>query len=401
MSAITVMPTADHIRSLHESLAPARRGFEARDASTLALQVGLAEIPSPTGAESRRAAAVMKAFRARGFSPRTDGVGNVTALLDGSADAPAVAVCAHLDTVFGATVEHRVISEGGRLTGPGIGDNARGLAAMLAIAEMMRQLDPPGRSVLFAATVGEEGEGDLRGARHLFATAAAGAGSAVVLDGAGDERVVTHALGTRRYRVRFAAEGGHSWAASDAPNPVHAASRLAAAVAALPRPARPRSTLAVTRLHGGDAVNAIASDAWLDLDARSSSERILDGWEGELRRLAHQSLETENALRGRQWQPMRMRFEVVSHRPAGVAAEDSVVVTSALVATECIGRRAECAIASTDANIPLSLGIPAVTLGGGGRGGDTHTPHEWFENRAGALGLARALTVIMAAAGAA
>lgn len=391
---------ADRLRSLHESLAPARRGLEVRDASTLALQVALAEIPSPTGAESRRAEAVTEAFRARGFSPAADSVGNITALLQGSVDAPPVVVCAHLDTVFAATVEHRVIHEGGRLTGPGIGDNARGLAAMLGIAEVMRQMAPPKRPVLFAATVGEEGEGDLRGARHLFATAATGAASAVVLDGAGDERVVTHALGTRRYRIRFQAEGGHSWAASDAPNPVHAAARLAAAVAVLPRPARPRSTLAVTRLHGGDAVNAIPGDAWLDIDARSSSERILDSWEVDLRRLARQSLETENALRGPHWQPMRLRFEVVSHRPAGVAAAESVVVTSALLATECIGRRAECAIASTDANIPLSLGIPAVTLGGGGRGGDTHTSHEWFENRAGALGLGRALTVIVATASA-
>ena len=126
---------------------------------------------------------------------------------------------------------------------------------------------------------------------------------------------------------------------------------------------------------------------------------MLDEWATRLRHLAHEALDWENALRGRQWQPMRLRFEISSDRPAGVAPGDSLVVRAALVATECIGRRAECAIASTDANVPLSLGIPAVTLGGGGRGGDTHTPHEWFENRDGALGLARALTVIAATAG--
>jgi acetylornithine deacetylase/succinyl-diaminopimelate desuccinylase-like protein len=389
---------ADRIRQAHATLAPARRALEADDDGTIALQVALAEIPSPTGGEHQRGEAVFAAFQARGFSPVVDDAGNVMALLGTATGAPPVVVCAHLDTVFADTVEHRVVSAGERLIGPGIGDNARGLAAMLGVAQVLRHL-PLASPVLFAATVGEEGEGDLRGARHLFATAGAGAAAAVVLDGAGDERVVTHALGTRRFRVRFAAEGGHSWAASDAPNPVHAAARLAAAVSALPRPAVPRSTLAVTRMHGGSAVNAIAEDACIDIDARSSSLPVLDAWEAQIRRLARDAVERENATRGRQWQAMRLRFDVVSDRPPGIAPVDSMVVQSALLATECIGRRAEGAIASTDANVPLSLGIPAVTLGGGGRGGDTHTPHEWFENRAGTLGLARALTVIVATAG--
>lgn len=392
---------ADRIRAVHASLAPARRALADGDERTVGLQVALAEIPSPTGGERRRGDAVCAAFRQRGLAPSVDEVGNVTALLEGAADVPAVVVCAHLDTVFADSVTHRVMSEGDRLIGPGIGDNARGLAAMLGVAGMLRARGSLPAPILFAATVGEEGEGDLRGARHLFATTGAGAAAAVVLDGAGDERVVTHALGTRRYRVSFEADGGHSWAASDAPNPVHAAARLAAAVAALPRPTTPRSTLAVTRLHGGSAVNAIPGHACIDVDTRSSSTQVLDHWESRLRQLAHEALDWENTLRGRQWQPMRLRFEVSSDRPAGVAPAESLVVRAALVATECIGRRAECAIASTDANIPLSLGIPAVTLGGGGRGGDTHTPHEWFENREGALGLARALTVIAAAAGAA
>jgi len=390
---------ADRIHAVHASLASARRVLEESDDRTVGLQVALAEIPSPTGHEARRGEAVIAAFRERGLNPAVDEVGNVTARLEGATDAPPVVVCAHLDTVFADSVAHHVMADGNRLIGPGIGDNARGLAAMLGVAAVLQQMGTLRSPVLFAATVGEEGEGDLRGARHLFATAAAGAAAAVVLDGAGDERVVTHALGTRRYRVSFEADGGHSWAASDAPNPVHAAARLAAAVAALPRPATPRSTLAVTRLHGGSAVNAIPGHACIDVDARSSSMAVLDDWESRLRRLAQQALEMENAVRGRHWQPMRLRFEVSSNRPAGVAPIDSLVVRSALIATECIGRHPECAIASTDANVPLSLGIPAVTLGGGGRGGDTHTPHEWFENRNGALGLARALTVIAVTAG--
>ena len=327
-----------------------------------------------------------------------DRAGNIMARLEGERPEAPVVVCAHLDTVFGSEVEHRVVTRGRRLIGPGIGDNARGLATMLRVAAAMRWLGRPRRPVLFAATVGEEGEGDLKGARHLFATAGAGASAAVVLDGAGDERVVTHALGSRRFRVCYQGEGGHSWAASDAPNALHAAAHLASAVAALPRPAHPRSTLAVTRLHGGNAVNAIPGQATVDIETRSSSSAVLDRWEGALRRIAREALDGENARRGRKWSPLQLRVDVVSDRPAAVAPEDSAVVQAALRATECIGRRPECAIASTDANVPLSLGVPAVALGCGGRGGDTHTPNEWFENRDGALGVGRALTVIAALA---
>lgn len=384
----------DQLRSLHQRLEPLGREFSESDATTVALQVALAEIPSPTGGEHQRARAVVREFAARGVESKVDEVGNVIARVRGKTAAPPVAVCAHLDTVFPDSVEHRVLSRGGRLVGPGIGDNARGLAAAIQIAGALTRIGGFEHPVLFAATVGEEGEGDLRGARHLFATSAADASAAVILDGAGDERVVTHALGTRRFRITFASEGGHSWAASDAPNPVHAAARLAAAIADLPRPQTPRSTLAVTRIHGGSAVNAIAGDATLDVDTRSSSRRVLDEWERSIRRLATQVLQMENEKRGRRWRRMEVSIAVVSDRPAGSAPADSGLVEVALLATECIGRRPECAIASTDANIPLSLGIPAVSLGAGGIGGDTHTPFEWFENREGALGLSRALTVI-------
>jgi acetylornithine deacetylase/succinyl-diaminopimelate desuccinylase-like protein len=388
----------DRLRDTFERLAPWREWLLAHDAETVGLQVSLAEIPSPTGDEARRGSAVASAFAAAGYQPSVDGTGNVVAQLAGeSAEAPVI-VCAHLDTVFGPEVAHRVHTSGRQLVGPGIGDNARGLAAMLRVAAIMRSLGQPRHSVVFAATVGEEGEGDLRGARHLFATAGAGAAAAVVLDGAGDERVVTHALGTRRFRVQYEGEGGHSWAASDAPNPLHAAAHFASAVALFPRPTQPRSALAVTRVHGGDAVNAIPAHASVDIDARSSSTAILDQWEAALRRMVREAMEGENARRGPRWSPLRGRLQVVSDRPAGAVGEDSPVVRVALQATECIGRRPECAIASTDANVPLSMGIPAVALGGGGRGGDTHTLREWFENRDGALGVARALTVITALA---
>ncbi|MGQ0646062.1 MAG: M20/M25/M40 family metallo-hydrolase [Gemmatimonadaceae bacterium] len=372
------------------------------DERTLADQVALAEIPAPTSQEERRASWVAAAFARLGYHVERDNVGNVIACAFRSSrtsDEPPVVVCAHLDTVFSSSIEHRVEQRGNRYVGPGIGDNARGLAGMLAIARVLRHHTRTFRPVLFAATVGEEGEGDLRGVRHLFAGRAARAHAAFALDGAGDERIVTHALGTRRFRVSFRGTGGHSWAASDTPNPLHAAADLSTRLANLPMRATPRTTLAVTRIHGGDAVNAIPADAAVDVEVRSPDERILDAGEAELRMLIGVALEAENARRGAARAPLTTTIDCISDRPAGVASADSVPVRAAVAATEGIGRTPEFAIASTDANVPLSLGIPAVTIGAGGIGGDTHTTGEWFENRDATLGLLRALAAIVAAAG--
>jgi acetylornithine deacetylase/succinyl-diaminopimelate desuccinylase-like protein len=371
------------------------------DARTLEDQVALAQIPSPTHREHARAAWVVAAFTAIGLHPRRDDVGNVVARVGDHAHAPPVVVCAHLDTVFPEVVAHRVSATGALLSGPGISDNARGLAGMLAIARALADRTIRTRHpILLAATVGEEGEGDLRGARHLFATEAAGAHAAFALDGAGDERIVTHALGTRRFRVTFRGPGGHSWAASDTPNPLHATAQLAVDLVRLPLRRTPRTTLAVTRIHGGDAVNAIPADATIDVEARSPLVRLLDEAEFDLHRLTDAALAAENTGRGDARQPLGVSIERISDRPAGVCPIDSDPVAAAVAATEAIGRRPEFAIASTDANVPLSLGIPAVSIGAGGRAGDTHTLGEWYENHDGALGLARALAAILATAGA-
>jgi acetylornithine deacetylase/succinyl-diaminopimelate desuccinylase-like protein len=395
------MPTS--VSSVVSSvLARFRGAVHDEDARTLADQMALAEIPAPTAREERRASFMAAAFAAMGYEVERDRVGNVVAWAPESpADAGAspVVVCAHLDTVFGDGVSHRIARQGDRLVGPGIGDNARGLAGMLAIARVLRSRGRTRHPLLFAATVGEEGEGDLRGARHLFASRGAAAHAAFALDGAGDARIVTHALGTRRFRVAFRGAGGHSWAASDTPNPLHAAADLSSRLARLPLRATPRTTLAVTRIHGGDAVNAIPPDAHVDVEIRSPQDAVLDSGEGELRGLVTRALEDENARRGAARSPLTATIDLVSDRPAGVAPVDSVPVRAAVAATEGIGRIPEFAIASTDANVPLSLGIPAVTLGAGGVGGDTHTTSEWFENREGSLGLLRALAAILAAAG--
>lgn len=383
-----------------EALRPARAWLAQHDARTLDAQVTLAEIPAPTGGEAARGRHVGEAFQRLGMPATIDAVGNVLARRDGTSGEPAVVVCAHLDTVFEQATVHVTRREHGIITGPGIGDNARGLAGMLAIAEAMQATAVrTRRPILFSATTGEEGAGDLRGARHLFATAASDAWAAIALDGAGDERVVTHALGIRRFRVHFAGPGGHSWASYGVANALHAAAALAAELAAWRLPSTPRSALTVSRMAGGTAINAIPDAAWLEVDVRSISSRELDRLERDLRVAARRAADGENARRRPATPEVTADVAVIGDRPGGGAVSAPFIADAAFDATRLIGRLPEAAVASTDANIPLSLGVPAVALGAGGRGGDTHTPHEWFENRDGALGLARVMTLLVTLAG--
>jgi acetylornithine deacetylase/succinyl-diaminopimelate desuccinylase-like protein len=251
---------------------------------------------------------------------------------------------------------------------------------------------------VFAATTGEEGTGDLRGARHLFETAGRGARAAIAIDGAGDERVVTSSLGSLRYRVTYRGSGGHSWAAFGLPNAVHAAAGLAVRLTATELAAHPRSTLTVSRIGGGSAVNAIPADGWIDVDMRSTSTNGLARLDQRLRTAAREALDHENNRRRAGTDPLTVELQSLGHRPAGEVAEEDALVQAALGATRAVGRHPEMAIASTDANIPISLGIPAIAIGGGGRGGDTHTTHEWFENIDGPRGVVRALVLLAAAA---
>jgi acetylornithine deacetylase/succinyl-diaminopimelate desuccinylase-like protein len=255
------------------------------------------------------------------------------------------------------------------------------------------------RPIVFAATTGEDGDGDLRGARHLFATVARSAYAAVAIDGAGDDRIVNAALGCRRLRISYSGPGGHSWAAYGAPNPVHAVGGLISRLAARVFPVNPRTTLTVSRAGGGTAVNAIPRDGWIDVDLRSVSRTALQRAEDDLRDAAQSALDEENARRTIAASALQLRIEITGDRPPGDVALEAPVVRAAVEATRAIGRTPELAVASTDANVPISLGIPAVAIGAGGRAGDTHTPDEWYENVDGTLGIARALTLVVATAG--
>ncbi|MFI5249269.1 MAG: M20/M25/M40 family metallo-hydrolase [Gemmatimonadales bacterium] len=386
---------------VHAALSGARERLAARDEHVLRTQIAISEIPAPTGAEARRATWISGQFTALGLADvRTDHAGNVIGRRAGATDAPAVVVCAHLDTVFPPDTTLEVRRDGSRLTGPGIGDNGRGLAAMLALAgEIDGVRIRLGTPVDFVATTGEEGAGDLRGAKAFFAGAAGQVAAAIALDGAGDERVVHRALGARRFRVTYRGTGGHSWAAYGVANPVHAAAAAVATLGAQALPREPRTTLTVGRIGGGIAVNAIPECGWFEVDLRSGSAAILEQYDREIRTAALAAAAAENARRAPGTRPLVVEIDVIGDRPCGDVPAGDPLVLAAIEATRLIGREPDLATASTDANVPISLGIPAVAIGAGGTGGDAHTANEWYDNTDGTLGLARALTTIVSAAG--
>jgi acetylornithine deacetylase/succinyl-diaminopimelate desuccinylase-like protein len=398
---MAAMPVADS-RTLrtHRALASAHARIAARDSATIRTQVAVSQIAAPTGDERERAQWFAARFRSLGLSDaRIDLAGNVVATRPGLEQIAPVLVCAHLDTVFGREVQLTFRRNGDRVSGPGIGDNGRGLAAMLAIAE---EIDGRAvrtrRPIVFAATTGEEGAGDLRGAKHLFSSLGEEPAAAIALDGAGDERIVHKALGSRRYHIAYRGAGGHSWAAFGIPNAVHAAAAAAAMLASLPLPKTPRTTLSVSRIGGGTSINSIPEEGWLEVDLRSTSATMLDRFDREIRVIVRAAAQQENARRASATPPLSHDVLVIGDRPSGELSADHPLVLSAIEATQLIDREPELAAASTDANIPIAMGIPAIAIGAGGRGGDAHTPGEWYDNVEGPLGIARAMTILATAA---
>ncbi len=392
----------------HERIRAARHHLERTEEVTLARQAALSAVPAPTGAEGRRAARVAELFREVGLRDvLVDEVGNVHGWFRGDSvtvveggSAPVV-LAAHLDTVFGPEVNVAVERRGARLEGPGISDNARGLAALVAVAAaFVAARVPAARPILFAATVGEEGSGDLRGVKHLLNGKNDGDTPAafIALDGAGLERVVHRALGSRRYHVTYRGPGGHSWAAFGVANPANGVGRAAALLADLPTPTAPRTTCAVVRLGGGTGLNSIPQEAWLDLDLRSEDPKALAQLDVTVRAALERALEDENRRRAVGTAPLRLEIQLLGDRPCGVTPRAHPLVQAAVAANRALGRDAELASASTDANVPIARGVPAIALGAGGKAGDAHLATEWYENADGALGLVRALLVTAAVA---
>jgi tripeptide aminopeptidase len=369
------------------------------DQHTLRDQRELTEIAAPPFGEGLRSERMAELMRNAGLERTTrDKLGNVVGWWGPSGEDPVI-VSAHLDTIFPEGTDVTVREEGDRLVGPGISDDGRGLAALLTLARALAHARPAlPRPLMFAATVGEEGEGDLRGVRHLFRSGgpAEYATAFISLDGAGLSRIVTGGLGSRRFRIAVRGPGGHSWVDWGTPNPIHALGRAVAAFTQLALAQEPRTTLSVGRWSGGTSVNSIPQDAWVELDVRSQSVTELDRLDARIRQSADEALAYVNQSangRGR----AELAVQVIGDRPAGSTDASQPLVRAAVSATQAVGASPELAVSSTDANIPMSLGIPAVTMGAGGEAGLAHTPDEWYRNEGGPEGILRALLTVMRA----
>lgn len=383
----------------------ARRALDAlrrSDARTLTEQRRLTEVPAPPFHEAARAALMADLMRdARLEHVGADDEGNVAGRWapPGAGDRVPFFVAAHLDTVFPAGTDVRVRSRGGVLRAPGIADNGRGLAALLALSRALGSgALRPGRPVWMVATVGEEGPGNLRGARHLFrpggAAATDGCAAFLALDGAGTRGVVHRGVGSVRHRLTVDGPGGHSWSDWGRPNPIAAIAGASTALTRLADPGArrgsgPRVTVNLGRVGGGTSVNAIPEAAWLEFEVRSDDPGSLARTARAARRAIEQAVGPEKGLR---W-----RMESLGERPAGFTAADTPLIQAALAATRATGFEPELTASSTDANVPMSHGVPALTIGAGGVAGGMHTLGEWYRNTHGPTGIARALLTLMVA----
>ena len=367
-------------------------------------QIRITEIPAPPFQESVRAAYMKKLLASAGLRVETDDTGNVIGEWTG-ASPDVVMLTAHLDTVFPPSTDVRVKQEGGRLLAPGISDNGTGLASLAAIARAFRDAKiKTTKTILFVADVGEEGEGNLRGMRALAESYKKRLKYVVALDGASTEYVTTAALASRRVEITISGPGGHSWTDFGAPNPIHALGRGIGRFVTARVPESPRTSFNVGEIEGGTSVNSIPSSAHMKVDLRSESETELATLETLLRDAVKAGIDEEmSAARergmGGSGNLLNLKISVLGVRPAGELPENSPLLAALLAADNQLGNRSRRERSSTDANIPLSLGIPAISLGAGGRSGGAHTPEEWYDPAGRELGLQRVALTVLGVAG--
>src|SRR5215212_9343407 len=349
--------------------------IKADDERAFAEQKRITEIPAPPFKEKVRAEYYQKRMQELGFKEASiDAEGNVIALRKGSGGGrPRLVVSAHLDTVFPEGTDVTVKEKDGAVVAPGIGDDSRGLAAMLSLIKVMNenQIATVG-DIMFVGTVGEEELGNLRGVKALFRDHAD-------IDGLGITRVVNQATGSHRYEFIFKGPGGHSFAEFGLPSATHAMGRAIAKISELQPPSDPKTTFTVGTVTGGTSVNAIAAEARMAVDMRSNSTDELLKLEARLLDLVKEAVRDENA----RWKSDKMTVDakLIGDRPAGIVAMDSPIVQATQRAVSAVtkGPRPTFAGSSTDSNMAMSLGIPAVTIGGGGEGGNWHSRNEWYK----------------------
>jgi tripeptide aminopeptidase len=362
------------------------------------IHLQLCRVPAPTFLEQQRAEWLATQFRTLGWHVAIDRAGNVLASLNTASEGPLVALTAHLDTVLAPRNKDDVsIDRDGDLRGPGVSDNGAGLAALLAVAKALKSIaDPPEiwNRLLLVANVGEEGEGDLRGIRHICRqTELIGRICAfIVLDGAATDHITTQALGSRRYEVTFAGQGGHSWSDFGIGNPVHALSR-AITLFIDQNPVDPRSTPRVSVnvgiVEGGVSINAIPAGARARIDIRSENDEKIEQLVAALHAAVARAEEVENvrAIGAK----ISAKIKEIGSRPGARLAPDAPLLARIRSVDAHLGIRSRLDCASTDANIPLSLGVPAICIGAGGQGGGAHTTGEWYRSAGRDLGLKRIL----------
>jgi tripeptide aminopeptidase len=363
-------------------------------------QVRITEVAAPPFHEGARAAYMKKLLAAAGLRVETDATGNVIGEFAGTSQ-DIVMLTAHLDTVFPSGTNVTVKREGGRLLAPGISDNGTGLAALVVMARALREAKIRTNStVLFVADVGEEGEGNLRGMRAVVDTFKKRLKYVIALDGSATEYVTTAALASRRVEIAVSGPGGHSWSDFGLPNPIHALGRGIARFVTARVPESPRTSFNIGEIEGGTSVNSIPSRALMKVDLRSESEAELGKLEAFLRESVQSGIDEEMAAardRGMAGSTsmLDLKISVLGVRPAGELPENSPLLAALLAADSRLGNRSRRERSSTDANIPLSLGIPAISLGAGGRSGGAHTIDEWYDPTGRELGLQRvALTLL-------
>ncbi len=363
----------------------------------------LTEIPAPPFGEAARSEWLRQRFTALGLeNVRLDDLGNVLGFLHNQPDAPLIGISAHLDTVFPQGTALQTREEANKLYGPGISDNAAGVTALLAVAQALKRAQlKPATNILFIGNVGEEGEGNLRGMRHLFAASPwrDSIRSLLVIDGAGTDTYVNQALGSRRFEITFRGPGGHSWSDFGVPNPIILLSRALARFSEVQAPESPRTTFNVGVISGGTSVNSIPESATARVDLRSASMEELQKLEDRLRECVAEAWR-EAPLSHRSGElKVTLAIESIGDRPAAELPPDARILQIVRAADKHLRIESFPRLASTDANVPLALGIEATTIGAGGDGGGAHTLREWFDCSNRDLGLKRILLVLLALTG--
>ena len=365
---------------------------------TLEEQIRINEIPAPPFKEEVRAREMERLFKELGLKDvRIDKEGNVIGVRPGEKPAPNVVISAHLDTVFPEGTDVTVKREGNILRAPGIVDDTRGLAALLNI---IRSLDEgkvrTAGTITFVGTVGEEGLGDLRGVKALFRdTLKDQIDFFISIDGTSINRVTSAGVGSYRYRVTFKGTGGHSYGAFGLANPIHALGRAIDGIAEIQVPRQPKTTFNVGRIGGGTSVNSIAFEAWMEVDMRSETMVALEAVKEQFMTSVNSAVEAENKRWGGRGN-LSVELELVGLRPAGETSQQSPIIKATNAAVVALGLPPIHSAGSTDSNVPMNLGVPAVTIGGGGSGFGAHALDEYFDSTDSHLGPQMAILLLAA-----